>query len=137
MKPFISVFVFLFLVSCSMPVYNGTYDSSATSSSVDTEREYNELMKTYKPPTEEALNDLLNENSDSSKTTVMFRNASSCNLVLTISGNGFYEKIPIGAGKLGYAVVQKGSYNLSSLVCRSIYRGTKNFTTAVTVTLKD
>lgn len=137
MKFFLTLFTFLVLVSCNLANYPGLGSSPTATSAGESEREFNELMKTYKPPTEEALNDLLNENSDSTKTTVMFRNASSCNIVLTVSGNGYLEKIPIPAGKLGYAVLKKGTYSLSSLVCRSIYRGTKTFTTAVTVTLKD
>lgn len=110
---------------------------STTTSPAETEREYNEILKTYKPPTEEALNDLLGGSGDPTKTTVIFRNSSSCNMVLTISSFGYEEKIPIAAGQLRYSVLKKGTYQLSGMVCRSIYRSTKTFTQSVTLTFRD
>lgn len=123
----------IFAVSCSPT----TALPSATPSADETEREFNELMKTYKPPTEEALNDLLGSSGDHSKTTIMFRNGSSCNMVLAVYALGFEEKIPIPAGGMRYSVLRKGTYQLSGRVCQSIYRSTKTFTQSVTLTFKN
>ncbi|EJL72068.1 DUF6759 domain-containing protein [Chryseobacterium populi] len=112
--------------------------TSSTSSASQTEREYSALIKTYKPETAEVLTDLLNDSSDSPKTSVTIENKSRCNMVITISGNNYFKKIPIGAGKIGSAMVLKNqNYNLSGRVCESVYQKTKFITSSYNIKLSN
>jgi hypothetical protein len=122
------------LISCSVNYNNTNYPvkrtypsaTTTTPSTANVEREYNELLKTYKPETAEVLTDLLNDSSNNPKTSIIVENKSSCNMVLTISGNNYYKKVPIGAGKIGSVMVLKNqNYKLSGMVCRSVYQSTK------------
>ncbi|WP_390882218.1 DUF6759 domain-containing protein [Chryseobacterium indoltheticum] len=91
-----------------------------------TEREYQALIKTYKPETTDVLNSLLNDSSNSPNVSVSVENKSNCNMVLTISGNNYFKKIPIAANKTGSAMVPKNqNYNLSGMLCNSVYQKTK------------
>ncbi|WP_312286458.1 DUF6759 domain-containing protein [Chryseobacterium gleum] len=105
----------------------------------NTEREYNELIKTYKPETAEVLNDLLNnDDPQNPRTSISVENKSSCNMVLTISGGNFFKKIPIGAGKIGYTMVPKNqNYRLSGVLCNSTYQSTKFITTSYSIKLSN
>ncbi|OPC32263.1 hypothetical protein BAX97_13405 [Elizabethkingia meningoseptica] len=116
------------------PSYPGNNNTSVT----NTEQEYNELMKTYKPETEAVLNDLLNStNPNALNTSLVVKNESSCNMVLTVSGNNGFKRIPIGTGKVGYAMLRKGIYTLSANVCRKVYRETMNVNTSQQITLSN
>ncbi|MCW3160331.1 DUF6759 domain-containing protein [Chryseobacterium oryctis] len=138
----------LSLSSCSIN-YNSNYparnqyprtstSTTGNNSMSQTEREYQTLIKTYKSETAEVLTDLLNDSSDSPKTSITVENNSRCNMVLTISGNNYFKKIPIGAGKIGSAMVMKNqNYNLSGMLCNSVYQKTKYITSSYNVTLSN
>lgn len=132
----------MILTSCSVnyggyPIRNPYPTNSGGGSAANTEREYNELMKTYKPETAEVLTDLLNDDDPANpKTSISVNNISSCNMVLTVSGNNYFKKIPIGAGKIGYAMVPKNqNYRLSGMLCNSSYQSTKFITSSYSVSL--
>lgn len=136
---------FLF-TSCSTN-YNTASSSSSKSSQPraastpsisQTEQEYNTLIKTYKPETADVLTDLFNENSNTSKTSITVTNKSRCNMVLTITGKNYSKKIPIGANKIGYAMVPKNqNYNLSGMVCNSVYQKTQFITSSYSIALSN
>jgi hypothetical protein len=47
-------------------------------------------------------------------------------MVLTISGNNYFKKIPIASGKIGSVMVPKNqNYNFSGTICSSVYQKTK------------
>lgn len=130
----------MILTSCSVnyggyPIRNPYPTSTGGGSAANTEREYNELMKTYKSETAEVLTDLLNEADPSNpRTSLSVENASRCNMVLTISGNGYLKKVPIGAGKIGAVMVPKNqSYRLSGMLCNSSYQSTKFITSSYSI----
>ncbi|MBB6372677.1 DUF6759 domain-containing protein [Chryseobacterium shigense] len=135
----------LILMSCSVnynnypvtrtPSIPGTGGSTAMS----TEREYAELIKTYKPETADVLNDLLNEDSPTNpRTSISVENKSPCNMVLTVSSSGFFKKIPIGSGKVGYTMVPKNkNYRLSGMLCNSSYEATKYVTTSYAIKISN
>lgn len=134
----------IILTSCSVnyggyPIRNPYPTNSGGSSAANTEREYNELMKTYKPETAEVLSDLLNNDDPGNlKTSISVENKSPCNMVLTVSGNGFFKKIPIGAGKIGYTMVTKNqNYSLSGMLCNSRYQSNKFITSSYSITLRN
>ncbi|WP_299178483.1 DUF6759 domain-containing protein [uncultured Chryseobacterium sp.] len=109
---------------------------SKNTSAAQVEREYQALIKTYKPETAEVLTDLLNDSSNSPKTSITIENNSNCNMVLTISGNNYFKKIPIAAHKIGTAMVLKNqNYNLSGMVCNSVYQKTKFITSTYHIAL--
>jgi len=109
----------------------------ANNSTSQVEREYNALIKTYKPETAAVLTDLLN-GSDGNETAITVENNSRCNMVLTISGNNYFKKIPIGANKIGSAMVPKNqNYNLSGMLCNSVYQKTKFMTTSYNIKLSN
>ncbi|WP_415329153.1 DUF6759 domain-containing protein [Chryseobacterium sp. MMS23-Vi53] len=148
--PFSIALIALLLVSCEATHYRtssspapakprpttptGTRNTSAT----QTETEYQALIKTYKSETAEVLTDLLNDSSDSPKTSITVENNSRCNMVLTISGNNYFKKIPIGANKIGSAMVLKNqNYTLSGMICNSVYQKTKFVTSSYNITLSN
>lgn len=142
-KLFLFSGILLILTSCnvnygSYPVRsNRPSPNTNTSSANNTEREYNELIKTYKPETAEVLNDLLNSDSpDNTKTSLSVENKSSCVMVLTVSSTNFFKKIPIAAGKIGYTMVPKNqTYKLSATICRSPYQSTKFISSSYSIKL--
>lgn len=91
-----------------------------------TEIEYQALSKTYKSETAAVLTDILNGSADQDKASITVENKSRCNMVLTISGNNYFKKVPIAAGKIGAVMVPKNqNYNLSGMVCNAVYQKTK------------
>lgn len=145
-KLFILSGISIIFTSCS--VNYGSYPnrnpypssgSGSSNSAANTEREYNELIKTYKPETADVLNDLLNSDSPSNpKTSISVQNGSRCNMVLTVSSNGFFKKIPIASGKIGYTMVPKNqNYKLSGMLCSSSYQSTKYITSSYSIKLSN
>lgn len=144
-KLFVFIGTSLIIASCNVN-YGGypgrtsyPYPANNTGNRANTEREYNELIKTYKPETADVLNDLLNSDDPKNpKTSVSLENKSPCNMVLTVSGNNFFKKIPIGAGKIGYTMVPKNqNYRLSGMLCNSTYQSTKFVTTSYSIKLSN
>lgn len=135
----------LILMSCSANYnsYPTRIPSASTSNSgstvMSTEREYTELIKTYKPETADVLTDLLNEDSPGNpRTSISVENKSPCNMVLTISSTGFFKKIPIGSGKVGYTMIPKNrNYRLSGMLCNSSYDSTKYITTSYAIKISN
>lgn len=153
MKKFLlfSLFITLLLNSCGTTNYNYNskrpiYKSSPVNPNsgihinpnVQTEREYQALLKTYKPETAEVLNSLLNDSSNSPTVSISVENKSNCNMVLTISGKNYFKKIPIGANKIGSAMVPKNqNYNVSGMLCNSVYEKTKYVTNSFSIKLSN
>lgn len=143
--------IFLFLNSCETRHYKTTAGNpvrkphptssntgSSTTSASQTEREYQNLIKTYKSETADVLTDLLNDSSDNLKTSITVENNSRCNMVLTISGNNYFKKIPIGTNKIGAVMVPKNqNYNLSGMICNTVYQKTKFITSSYNVKLSN
>jgi hypothetical protein len=134
---FSATFIILFLNSCGStghtknypvrkPVVQPSATGSSTTSAAQTEREYQALIKTYKSETAEVLTYLLNDSSKDPRTSITVENNSRCNMVLTISGNNYFKKVPIAANKIGAVMVPKNqNYNLSGMICDAIYQKTK------------
>ncbi|MCM2555871.1 competence protein ComL [Chryseobacterium sp. Ch-15] len=149
MKKFFLFFLFitLFLNSCGAanhstrqptrkpsPILSNT--GIKNSSAAQTEREYQALIKVYKPETAEVLNSLFNDSSNSPNVSITVENQSNCNMVLTISGKNYFKKIPIGAYKTGAVMVPKNqNYNLSGMLCNSVYEKTKFITNSFSIKL--
>ncbi|MFY1048358.1 DUF6759 domain-containing protein [Chryseobacterium sp. GP-SGM7] len=134
----LSVFITLFMKSCGTSSHNNikqavkkpkpAISKTGTSavSSTQTEIEYQTLIKTYQPETAEVLNSLLNDSSNSPNVSISVENKSNCNMVLSISGNNYFKKIPIGINKTGSVMVPKNqNYNLSGMLCNSVYQKVK------------
>ncbi|WP_435524018.1 DUF6759 domain-containing protein [Chryseobacterium indoltheticum] len=120
------------------PVPSASNTGTKNSSATQTEREYQTLLKTYKPETAEVLNSLLNDSSNSPTVSVSVENKSNCNMVLTISGKNYFKKIPIGANKIGSAMIPKNqNYNLSGMLCNSVYEKTKYVTNSFSIKLSN
>ncbi|ANF51072.1 competence protein ComL [Chryseobacterium glaciei] len=146
---FYSFALTIFLNSCGTTNYRSTpstppakrprttIPSNTNNSAGQVEREYSTLIKTYKPETAKVLTDLLN-GSDGDETSITVENNSRCNMVLTISGNNYFKKIPIGTNKIGTAMVPKNqNYNLSGMLCNSVYQKTKFITTSYNIKLSN
>lgn len=141
----LSAFLVLLLSNTSCSVNYGSYPTRTTyptgsgNSAAGTEREYAELIKTYKPETADVLNDLLNADSSSNpKTSISVENQSRCHMVLTVSGNGFFKKIPIASGKIGYTMVPKNqNYRLSGMLCNASYQSTKFISTSYSIKIRN
>ena len=99
--------------------------------------EYEQLLKTYKSETAEVLTDLLNTPSPTdTKTSLLIENKSRCNMVMIVSGNNYYNKIPIAAGKMaGVMVPKKQNYKLSTKICGTNYQTTKYISESISLKL--
>lgn len=127
--------ILLVLNSC-----NTTHNSYPTTiSPSNNTKEYEEVLKNYKSETAEVLTYLLNDASpENPKTALTVENTSRCNMVLTVSGNNYYKKIPIGAGKVGSVMITKNqNYKLSGMVCNSVYQTSKFITSSYSVKLSN
>ncbi|RZJ46917.1 MAG: competence protein ComL [Chryseobacterium sp.] len=134
MKRLFSGSVILFVLNSCTPGYN---NYPVTDSSSNREREYLEVLKTYKSETAEVLTYLLNGASpEESKTALTVENTSSCNMVLTVSGNNYFKRIPIGKGKIGSVMLPKNqTYQLSGMVCQSSYQTSKFISNSYSIKL--
>lgn len=120
------------------PVQVQTSKKSTSAPVKQTETAYKNLSKTKKQETADVLNDILNGSSDSPNTSISVHNKSSCNMVLSISGPNFSKKIPISAGQTGSIMVPKNkNYNLSGMVCESVYNKTKFVTGTYSISLSE
>jgi len=135
MKKLLVCSIILFIVNSCTSSYN-TYPVSSTSNS---EREYQEVLKTYKSETAEVLTYLLNGASpEEPKTALTVENTSNCNMVLTVRGNNYFKRIPIGKGKIGSVMISKNqTYQLSGMVCKSSYQTSKFISDSYSVKLSD
>lgn len=141
----IFAFLILFLVASCEPKYSvqrsGNTNPPKPASPVvirQTETEFEQLMKTHKSETAKVLEDLLNGSEGNPNTSISVENNSVCNMVLTISGPNFFKKIPIPAGKIGATMVPKNqNYNLSGMVCRSVYKKTKFVDSSYYITISN
>ncbi|MDF2933000.1 MAG: competence protein ComL [Chryseobacterium sp.] len=126
----------VFILNSCAPTYNN-YPGSNSSS--NTEREYQKVLKTYKSETAEVLTYLLNSaSSEEAKTALTVENTSRCNMVLTVSGNNYFKRIPIGKGKIGSVMIPKNQmYKLSGMVCKSSYQTSKFISDSYSVKLSD
>jgi hypothetical protein len=126
----------LFVLKSCVPTYN---DYPTINSSSNTEREYQEVLKTYKSETAEVLTYLLNgESPEETRTALIVENTSRCNMVLTVSGNNYFKRIPIGKGKIGSVMIPKNqTYQLSGIVCKSSYQTSKFISSSYSVKLSD
>ncbi|MEC3874499.1 DUF6759 domain-containing protein [Chryseobacterium salviniae] len=108
------------------PAVRPSATGNSTTAAAQVEREYQALMKTYKSETAEVLTHLLNDSSNDPRTSITVENNSRCNMVLTISGNNYFKKVPIAANKIGAVMVPKNqNYNLSGMICNAVYQKTK------------
>lgn len=136
MKKLLVCSVNIFVLNSCMPTYSSY---PATNSTVNTEKEYQEVLKTYKSETAEVLTYLLNgESPEEPNTALTVENTSRCNMVLTVSGNKYYKRIPIGAGKIGSVMIPKNqTYKLSGMLCKSSYQTTKFISNSYSVKLSN
>lgn len=120
------------------PVIRPSTTGSSNSPAAQTEREYQNLSKTYKSETAAVLTDLLNDSPSSTTASFTVENKSRCNMVLTISGNNYFRKVPIGAGKIGAVILPKNQmYNLSGMVCDAVYQKSKMITGSSHITVSN
>ncbi len=111
---------------------------SSTTPAAQAEREYQALVKTYKSETAAVLTDILNGSSDPGKTSVMVENKSRCNIVLTVSGNNYFKKIPIGVNKKAAVMVPVNqNYNFSGMICDAVYQKTKLVSSSYSMVLSN
>lgn len=127
--------IILLLHSCEATYNRYTPQNNAK----EPDSEYRELSKTYKSETAEVLTYLLNEISEEDpKTALTVENISRCNMVLTVSSNNYFKKIPIAAGKTGAVMIPKNqTYRLSGMVCQSTYQTSKLITKPYSVKISD
>lgn len=103
----------------------------------DTSDNYDELIKTYKPETEEVLSDLLSGTSDSGRTSLIIDNKTNCNLVVTVKGGNIFKKIPATKGKLSYVMIEKNqNYTISGNLCGKNFKQSAKIYDSYTITLK-
>jgi len=59
-------------------------------------------------------------------------------MVLTVTGNRYYKKIPIAAGKTSSVMIPKNqTYQLTGMVCHSVYNITKFISSTYNVKLSN
>lgn len=86
--------------------------------------------------TTDILNHLLNDNSKSNQAYIVIKNASQCDISVSITGNKMYN-LNILAGKLGRLLVDKGNYTIASKICKADYKAHKKISNAMEITLNN
>ncbi len=81
------------------------------------------------------LTSLFNNDPNKKEAIVQFVNKSKCVLIIKISGKKFYN-LSVPANGQNYILVDKGSYNVSTMICDATYNQNKALTKDVIITLK-
>ena len=84
--------------------------------------------------TAELLTLLFNTDPNSKVAYIQIVNRSKCNLIVKISGKRFYN-LDVPAKNQNFIMVDKGTYNLTTMVCDAKYTSTKNVKQDIVVTL--
>lgn len=84
--------------------------------------------------TAELLTHLFNTDPNSKVAYIQIVNRSKCNLIVKISGKRFYN-LDVPAKNQNFIMVDKGTYNLTTMVCDAKYTSTKNVKQDIVVTL--
>lgn len=84
--------------------------------------------------TAELLTHLFNTDPNSKFAYIQIVNRSKCNLIVKISGKRFYN-LDVPAKNQNFIMVDKGTYNLTTMVCDAKYTSTKNVKQDIVVTL--
>lgn len=82
------------------------------------------------------LNYLLNDNTNSNMAFIAFKNNSNCPITVSITGSKAYS-VTIPAMSDNNILVEKGTYQLNSKICKARYKKSKEITGDIQITLKD
>lgn len=138
--PFTLFFVVVTTIGCSTVQPNGIFKAN-TSVPVSEETEFRELMKKdaedRKARAAEAVNQFLSDEPNDPKAAILFKNNSNCNIIVRISGKGKSYNLPVEKNNLNYIVLEKGSYQLKSNLCRAKYLTTKNLVESIEINLSE
>ncbi len=124
-------------MSCGS-AYPSSNSSVAKQTSEQMEKaEFAELIKqdsiNKKKTASESLNILLND-GDPGKVSVMIKNSSNCDVIVRFAGANSYN-LPIRKNDKNFLVIDKGEYYLGANLCTSRYSERRNFNDSVTLTL--
>ena len=70
--------------------------------------------------TTEILNHILNGDTKSTRAYVLIKNDALCDIIVDIKGKYHYQ-VNLKAGKEGRLLIDKGSYQISSIICNASY----------------
>lgn len=91
--------------------------------------EFRKLMAEYESKhsqrTLNLLNQLFDNDPSNTKTIVLVRNNSDCNLVMKIQGAKFYQ-LPVPSKGENSIVIEKGDYEFSGILCGAQYVSKKS-----------
>ena len=141
MKKILLYLSFLLPLTCCISYNNTSPTPSSTNNSIpyNEAQEFAELIKKdsieRKERAVEAVNLFLGETMADTKSAILFRNNSNCNIIIRISGKNTSYKLPIEKQGINYIVLSKGNYTFYSKICNSIYRATKELNGSIEVSL--
>lgn len=111
------------------PLPDLTDESKEVKTVAFSDEEFKKLMMEYETKhsqrTLNLLNQLFDNDPTNSKTIVLIKNQSDCNLVMKIQGKDFYQ-LPVPAKGENSIVIEKGDYEFSGVLCGTVYASKKN-----------
>lgn len=125
-KRLFAILGFLSLTSCAFSNAVSPLQASRDSSVILRAEKRRSMPKTIEDKAVSLLNQLFNTDAANTDMVLMIRNDSDCDFTMRITGPNSYN-IPVAAKKTESIVVQQGSYNMSSEVCKSPYHVSKTF----------
>ncbi len=138
--PVILCFIVFNLVGC-ISIQQNTTKQTSVSNPISEETEFRELMKKdetdRKIRAAEAVNQFLNDEPNDPKAAILIKNNSNCNIIVRISGKGKSYNLPVEKNNLNYLVLEKGSYQFKSNLCRAKYLTTKNLIESIEINLSE
>lgn len=95
-----------------------------------------ETSKEHSEKTVKLLNTLFDQDINSKEAILLIQNNSDCNMIVRINGKAFYN-LAVPAHGENSLVLNKGRYDLTSLVCGSKYQSTKDIQKSMVVILNN
>lgn len=125
-KRLFAILGFLSLTSCAVSNVVSPLQASRDSSVILRAEKRRSMPKTIEDKAINLLNQLFNTDAANTDMVLMIRNDSDCDFTMHITGSHSYN-IPIASKKTESIVLEQGSYDMSSEVCKSPYHVSKTF----------
>ncbi len=137
------------LTSCETVYYrtqNGVQGSSKASNTAkklyaSQEAEFKGLMEKDAEDRNQraaaAVNLFLNETPAAAKAAILFKNNSSCDIIIRVNGDAKRLSVPVKANDMNYILVDKNTYSFSAKLCKAQYQSTKRISESIEIGISE
>lgn len=128
------------------PVYYRTQNgvktpSSGTKAYSSEASEFQALIAEYEKTKDqraaEAVSQFLNDSTSDPQAAVLFKNNTSCNIIIRINGNGKSISFPVEKNSINYLMLDKGTYTFKANLCKAKYSSGKTLTESLEIAISE